>query len=114
MLREIRMRGNFRAAFFLEEPVFPLALTECGGCPSATDTTTRQQGWLSILLKENGYSGNRRKVTSLLQLRLADTSLCQRCRLLCRMQATLTVSFMYPHAGEHPPHFVKHWKDRLN
>jgi len=71
-------------------------LTECGGCPSAADTTTRQQGWLSILLKENGYSGNRRKVASMLQLHLTDTSLCQRCRLLCRMQATLTVSFMYP------------------
>ena len=27
MLREIRMRGNFRAAFFLAEPVFPVALT---------------------------------------------------------------------------------------
>ena len=31
MLREIRMRGNFRAAFFLAEPVFPVALTKCGG-----------------------------------------------------------------------------------
>lgn len=44
MLREIRMRGNFRAAFFLEEPVFPLALTECGGCPSAADTTLASKG----------------------------------------------------------------------
>lgn len=44
MLREIRMRGNFRAAFFLAEPVFPVALTECGGCPSAADTTLTSKG----------------------------------------------------------------------
>lgn len=44
MLREIRMRGNFRAAFFLAEPVFPVALTECGGCPSAADTTLASRG----------------------------------------------------------------------
>ncbi len=44
MLREIRMRGNFRAAFFLAEPVFPVALTECGGCPSAADTTLASKG----------------------------------------------------------------------
>lgn len=44
MLREIRMRGNFRAAFFLAEPVFPVALTECGGCPSVADTTLTSKG----------------------------------------------------------------------
>lgn len=44
MLREIRMRGNFRAVFFLAEPVFPVALTECGGCPSAADTTLASKG----------------------------------------------------------------------
>ena len=44
MLREIRMCGNFRAAFFLAEPVFPVALTECGGCPSAADTTLTSKG----------------------------------------------------------------------
>lgn len=44
MLCEIRMRGNFRAAFFLEEPVFPVALTECGGCPYAADTTLASKG----------------------------------------------------------------------
>lgn len=44
MLREIRMRGNFRAAFFLTEPVFPVALTECGGCQSAADTTLTSKG----------------------------------------------------------------------
>lgn len=44
MLREIRMRGNFRVAFFLAEPVFPVALTECGGCPSAADTTLTSKG----------------------------------------------------------------------
>ena len=49
MLREIRMCGNFRAAFFLAEPVFPVALTECGGCPSVADTTLTSKG---ILLKK--------------------------------------------------------------
>lgn len=44
MLREIRMRGNFRTAFFLAEPVFPVALTECGGCLSVVDTTLTSKG----------------------------------------------------------------------
>ena len=57
--------------------------------------------------EKNGCSGNRRKVASMLQLRLADTSLCQRCRLLQRMQAALTVSFMYPHADEQSTAFCQ-------
>ncbi len=48
MLREIRMRGNFRAAFFLAEPVFPLALTECGGCPSATKNASRPNSLVHV------------------------------------------------------------------
>lgn len=106
MLRGIRMRGNFRAAFFWQNLSFRLlwrnaAVVRLLRIRHSPVRAARHS------FKKIGCSGNRRKVASMLQLRLADTSLCQRCQLLQRMQAALTVSFMYPHADEQSTAFCQ-------
>mgnify|MGYP000837322281 FL=1 len=84
--------------------------------------------WMAILSGCSGYilssargtenfiiishrCGNRRKFTSMFNLRLAGTSCASVAGCQTKFRVPLTALIMHPHFGEPCSTFVKHWKD---